>query len=801
MKKFFKKATAAVMTVALSVGGSVATSTDKIDDVGAASSIREHVIGKGESDADNPLKGMLGYKESSNFNFPHSMEWFYIPVSAVQTGMNTFDWSALERELNDVASRGHQSVFRFYYDYPGEGNGVPQFVKDHGLTMKYYNEPADLGGSGYAPDYEDAYFRQSMQSFIAEFGRQYDGDGRIGFVTIGLLGFWGEWHNWPYDEDTSDGKPDWSISTTVYKEVLDAFDAAFDKTKICVREPKDGIDFTKYNVGYHDDSFGYATLSQSNGGQDWSFMQKLKNARVNNKWSAECVGGEIYPPSQGQIFSGKSGDYQDWTKCQNEAHATWMLNESIKSYSGTNYTNALSAAKSLGYDLQTDKAYFPDSVNKGDYVQLSVEMRNIGKAPFYYDHNIWPVQVGLKSGNNVTVVGTTTWDLNTIPADGNNKQFDYNFNANLNPGQYKMCIRVKNPIATGKNISFANTNQDSNGWLELGDMTIDEKQEVQTTTAEPQTTKNEPETTKPNTDNNTHESYAAWQDNDYIYVNVPIVSGYENTQIYIDSDNNNQTGYLNSNGGFEYLVENGSIYRHKGNNGDWSYETVNSLATVTEQSDYRNYKFKKSDLGITSEEINIMANLVDSSWNNRKGYEIITAHMEETAGGIISKEPIIEGFQISYLGKGLRTVYTTKQSYGGLAVTEVGLVYALEIDKNNEDEMVVGSTSNLVKSYRGTEEKGRQIGSRYETEDTRCYAMTMCFSANNAAEFNERYYVRAYAKLSDGSYVYSPVSDFSVYDIADKIMTGRQYNSYDSYNYLLNSILKVANPDYGNPQY
>ena len=201
-----------------------------------------HTLKAGESFEDNPLKGFVPFEERTS-NFPHSLEWFYLPVSAVQKGMNSFDWTALENRLNTIAGRGHQAVFRFYYDYPGEATGVPQFLIDQGLQMKYYNEPNDLGGAGYCPNYEDRNFRNSMIQFIQAFGKQYDGDGRIGFVTVGLLGFWGEWHNWPYDEDTSDGKPDWSISTAVYKEVLDAFDGAFNQTPICVREPKSGIDF------------------------------------------------------------------------------------------------------------------------------------------------------------------------------------------------------------------------------------------------------------------------------------------------------------------------------------------------------------------------------------------------------------------------------------------------------------------------------------------------------------------------------------------------------------------------------
>ena len=39
---------------------------------------------------------------------------------------------------------------------------------------------------------------------------RYDGDPRIGFVQLGLLGFWGEWHTYPYDGYAHPWVTDWS---------------------------------------------------------------------------------------------------------------------------------------------------------------------------------------------------------------------------------------------------------------------------------------------------------------------------------------------------------------------------------------------------------------------------------------------------------------------------------------------------------------------------------------------------------------------------------------------------------------
>ncbi|GIF98808.1 hypothetical protein [Catellatospora citrea] len=83
--------------------------------------------------ADNPLKGFMPYAGSYQ-TFPYSMEWFYLPVRDVMTGPKQFRWDAVERQLNAIAARGHQAVFRFYLDYPGKPTGIPQYLLDQGLA-------------------------------------------------------------------------------------------------------------------------------------------------------------------------------------------------------------------------------------------------------------------------------------------------------------------------------------------------------------------------------------------------------------------------------------------------------------------------------------------------------------------------------------------------------------------------------------------------------------------------------------------------------------------------------------------
>jgi hypothetical protein len=125
-------------------------------------------------------------------SFPYSMEFFYIPVRSVMTGPHTFTWRALDSQLDQLARRGHQAVFRFYLDYPTKPSGVPSYLLKGGLKVHAYTDYGNA--TSVSPDSDDPRLRAAMLTLISALGHRYDGDPRIGFIEVGLIGFWGEWH-------------------------------------------------------------------------------------------------------------------------------------------------------------------------------------------------------------------------------------------------------------------------------------------------------------------------------------------------------------------------------------------------------------------------------------------------------------------------------------------------------------------------------------------------------------------------------------------------------------------------------
>jgi len=411
----------------------------------------------------NPLKGFMPYTGSYS-TFPYSMEWSYLPLRSLMSGPTNFNWTSLDQLLSSDASRGHQTVFRVYLDYPTLPTGIPQYLLDAGLITYSYN---DYGNNGISvcPDYENPLLDQALTNFIAAFGARYDGDPRIGFITVGLLGYWGEWHTYP--------ETNLFASPAVQEEVLTAYANAFSKTKLLVRWPS-GVNPPAQRIGYHDDSFAYQTIDPPS----YMFLALLKAVGETNKWQTQPIGGELYPPEQSCIWDITQTNCvpagQDFTDCVKLTHASWMLNQGVFSpgFSGAPEALALAGARQLGYELYVTNSQLMDARLSGP-LNISLQVQNTGVAPFYYN---WPVNVAaLNASNQIVQTWTTPWVLSSLLPSPTNTVWNYSqSNHGLAVGKYKLLLSVQNPLTNGASFHFANQTQDADvdGWLTLGQFSV-----------------------------------------------------------------------------------------------------------------------------------------------------------------------------------------------------------------------------------------------------------------------------------------------------------------------------------------
>lgn len=415
--------------------------------------------------ADNPLKGFVPFSpaEDRSQAFPHTMEWVMLPLKAVVKGERTYDWSAFETELEAAKSRGHQVALRFYLDNPGKPTGVPDYLLgdggiDQSRRYSFYNN----NGISFSPDYNDPRVQSLITDFTAAFGAKYDGDPRIGYITTGLVGFWGEQHTYPMSGDVNGDNPDgtnWMPSREVELGFYQAWDQAFSTTKLLNRNPQEGLENTA--VGFHDDSFAYSTLQTA----DWHFLSRMHASQLTDRWQTEAVGGELYPSLQSCLFEDPLA-CQDSAENFNEAvlgsHASWLINEEAftGSYGDRERSAALSGAASLGYDLAITKV---KTETRGTETAVSIRITNRGVAPFYYD---WPVEFTYldANGNPVEPVAVDANLPTLLPGQTTE------VTADVRTVNDTLAVRIPNPMAGGAPLKFSNAEQDADfpGYLTLG---------------------------------------------------------------------------------------------------------------------------------------------------------------------------------------------------------------------------------------------------------------------------------------------------------------------------------------------
>ena len=418
---------------------------------------------------DNPLKGLVPYAGAANPDgFPHSMEFSYFPLSAVLKGPGTYDWGVLERFLDQVAGRGHQAVLRFHVEYPGKTGSLPPYLLEQGVALTRWQRastPPRPPVDNETPDYANPTLRRALTDFIAAFGARYDGDSRIGFITAGLLGLWGEWHDHPRNELFAD--------KALQQAVMDAYTQAFRRTAVLLRYPAGGADpvyvaNAATPFGYHDDSFAWNTLAT----KPHYFVAKLEAAGALDAWQTRPIGGEIRPEAWGKVFDAEPGlaALQDFAQCVEATHVSWLMDSGMFKTANPpeRRARALAQVRRMGYEFHVTQVALQQ---QGEQLVVKMQIENRGVAPFYYP---WPLSGVLLDSSGRLVreargAGVLTGILPQAAPAAREQVFDL---AGLPAGTYRVLLQGANPLPQGMPVRFANARQDADraGWLTLGEI-------------------------------------------------------------------------------------------------------------------------------------------------------------------------------------------------------------------------------------------------------------------------------------------------------------------------------------------
>jgi hypothetical protein len=424
-----------------------------------------------DSPVDNPLKGLVPYAGPSADRFPHSLEFDYLPLSRLMTGPGRYNWKPLDDKLVEISGRSCQAIFRIWLEFPGQPSGLPDYLLKAGVKVTEWKAAGEKSPQrNFTPDYEDERLVAAMEEFIAALGQRYDADARVGFITAGLLGLWGEWHTYPRTELFA--------SKRTQERILTAYERAFHRVPVLLRYPAAAAHPTLAETahrpfGYHDDSFAWGTLDTGQKEDSWYYLPALKAAGplAIERWRTHPIGGEIRPEVWGQIFDAKPSDprAQDFAACVRETHASWVMDSGMfreKTDPGR-YARAGAQVRRMGYDFRVATA---EITRRGEHgAAVALEVVNQGVAPFYQD---WRLELGAIAADG-TVVETwpVKWTLRGLqPGDTPTR---WAARLERNASRTRACtlaLRVVNPMTGGKRLRFANAaeDRDAKGWLSLG---------------------------------------------------------------------------------------------------------------------------------------------------------------------------------------------------------------------------------------------------------------------------------------------------------------------------------------------
>lgn len=407
----------------------------------------------GPGPLDNPLKGYAAYAMPTDVHsFPSPTVYVYANWRELEPKEGEYafaDWE--RRNWETPTAKGKHIVFRVVMDYPDQPVGVPQWLIDKGVKMT----PYDQFGGGKSPDYEDPRLKSALLKLIGQLGKRYDGDPRIAFVQVGLLGHWGEFHTYPREELFP------KEATQV--EVVNALRKAFPNKHLMGRNPS-YKSLQIPTIGFHDDMIPEDTL----GPEEWKFVPGLKAGGVYENWRVAPTGGEMVP-GQAQKWLGEG--WEDTKQAVREAHFSWIgpyCPALVQNPKPEFKARAEELIRMLGYEYRLTRLTAPTQVRRGKTIAATLEGVNQGVAPFYYR---WPVELALLDSRgkvarkSALAADVRKWLPGAFRVSGQ-------IPAAVPAGRYRLALGIVDPWKKRPAIRFANTLPVVDGYTVLGEVRV-----------------------------------------------------------------------------------------------------------------------------------------------------------------------------------------------------------------------------------------------------------------------------------------------------------------------------------------
>lgn len=334
-----------------------------------------------------PMTGIVLWTDSNNRQTDAiQLEYAYMKYSDIISRKGQYNWQSVDDLLDEVASRGHQGILRFYYVEPGDDpTTVPQYIK----KSDGYNETQGMseGEVTWFPDWSFAELRAFTLDFYKRFAERYDGDPRLAFLQVGF-GLWAEYHIYSGPMTLGKTFPSKAFQADFIRHMDKVFktlrwNISIDAAESNVGPFSDEPELLNRHLGLFDDSFLHKTHHEYNADcfKFFDYQERHKTAPMGGELSYYTYEDDPNPDldvNHDQIHAlDPNGPHGiPFEQLAAQYHISYMIGNDQPKYQLM--PRIEEAGMATGYKFKVTSF-------KASSSQSKVVVQNIGIAPIYYD--------------------------------------------------------------------------------------------------------------------------------------------------------------------------------------------------------------------------------------------------------------------------------------------------------------------------------------------------------------------------------------------------------------------------------
>jgi hypothetical protein len=452
----------------------------------------------------------------------------------------------------------------------------------------------------------------------------------IAWVEAGFIGAWGEWHTSTNGLDNIQDK----------QEILNAILAAIPNRYVQVRYPANIIemypnpeDAIKARVAHHNDCFLSSETDVGTYERDGEITIERDQAYIAELTRFTPMSGETCAP------------FPPRSECESAIQEMELLHFSaineayhkgiIRSWEEGGCLEEIT--KRMGYRLSLTSADFNEQVKPGGVLNLTVNLQNTGFASIINQRSLYVVLVGVSEYKVKLDIDPRGWEpgVTTVTAK-------IHIPSNAEEGEYQLALWLPDGFESLRDnplyaIQFANENiwDEATGLNKLGNVTVTESaggesersKEFEVISAGSQTVRgvlSSSATATPAPTSAPVEASAKLignpiieNDADNLYIRfefVGDVSSYNGFQVFLDTDQNIQTGMSIEGIGADFLLENDTFNSYTGSGTDWAWSPVEGEWIFTNDNQIAKWTLSRTVFGDFAN-IDFVFQLVNTNWD------------------------------------------------------------------------------------------------------------------------------------------------------------------------------------------